>query len=524
MGRAGTRFLADIVPLNPAPTVALRPHPVYQALQPVWETLAHAAEGVGGFSDGTYLVAHPREYLDHKEAVPSKPTKKLLERRKIARYEGWPDTILRLLSGALFRQPPTRRAGDENAAQAHPLDDWWADVDGLGTPMDAYMAQSWLQAAVFGHVFLLLDRPNVSAQTAADAGRLYLRRYTPLDVPDWLVDERGELTAVRLLEAVPRATFDAQVGTQIREVTPAGWRVLERHADGRMAALPKAEGAHDFAGALPIVVLYAKRRPLTPLIGQSVLGDPAVFVDDYNLSSEIRELLRKQTFSMLNVPLGTGQDAVQVDQAQAMLGESMGTANVAFTPQPAQFLSADPANVEVYQSERTEVRRTMFRLAGLPWEGDSRDAESADSRRLKREDLNQTLARYADELQTAEMAIARLWAQAEYGSAWERQWEAAQVTVAYPDTFDSEVLDDTLTRAQLAIALRLGKTATDAIKRTVVGKLLPDASPSLMAEVEQEIAAMPDPEEERQERLSMMGEALKAGAVRTPQDVEAGDA
>ena len=510
--------MADLVTLSAPSAVALRPHPVYSALLPTWQKLAHAAEGTSGFADGTYLVAHPREWLDHAADSPTKPTKKLLERRKLARYEGWPDTILTLLAGALFRTPPTRRVGDEEVTEAHPLAAWWDDVDGLGTPMDAYMAQSWLAAAVFGHVFLVMDRPTTPAQTAAEAGRLYLRRYTPLDVPDWLVDEAGELTAVRLFEAVPRDTFDGQNSTQIREVTAEGWRVLERTGDGRVATKPLSEGQHDYAGALPVVVLYAKRRPLTPIVGQSVLGDPNIYQDDYNLSSEIRELLRKQTFSMLNVPLGTGPDAVQVAEAQAMLGETMGTANVAFTPEPASFISADPANVEVYQAERQEVRRTMFRLAGLPWEGDSRAAESGDSRRIKREDLNQTLARYADEVQTAERTLAQLWFRAEYGDRWTQELEAAEVEVSYPNTFDSEVLDDTITRTQLALTLRLGKTATDALKRQLVGKLLPDVPPSQMSAIEAEIAAMRDPEEERAERLAGMAQAFRAGGREVGED------
>lgn len=476
--------------------------------------------------DGTYLVAHPREWLDHTADAPSKPTKKLLERRKLARYEGWPDTILTLLGGALHRQPPTRRIGGEGvSAHAHPLAAWWDDVDGLGTPIDTYMAQSWAVAAVFGHCFLLLDRPRVAAMTAADAPRLYLRRYTPLDCPDWLVDEAGELVAVRFLEVVPRASFDAQPGTQIREVTPTGWRVIERHADGRMAATATAEGEHDYGGALPVVILYGKRRPMTPIIGQSILGDPAIYVDDYNLSSEVRELLRKQTFSILNIPLGTGQDAVQVDQAQAMLGESMGTANVAFTPLAAQYISADPSNVESYQAERQEVRRTMFRLAGLPWEGDSRAAESGDSRRIKREDLNQTLARYADEEQATDRRIAQLWFRATYGARWEGEWDKSQVEIGYPDTFDSEVLDDTLTRAQLALSLRLGKTATDAIKRQLVAKILPDAPADQLAQIATEIEAMPDPEDERRERLAVMGSAFRATREAPPDaldDVDTG--
>jgi hypothetical protein len=86
-------------------------HPHYAIWQPVWEKLAHVYEGDGPFLDGTAIVPHPREWEDHSIPVygstenpsetptdgakqvqwrpnpnPSKPTAKLKERRKLARY------------------------------------------------------------------------------------------------------------------------------------------------------------------------------------------------------------------------------------------------------------------------------------------------------------------------------------------------------------------------------------------------------------------------------------------------------
>ncbi len=40
-------------------------HPAFLTLQPVWQQLRDVREGTGGFLDGSYLVAHPREWLDH---------------------------------------------------------------------------------------------------------------------------------------------------------------------------------------------------------------------------------------------------------------------------------------------------------------------------------------------------------------------------------------------------------------------------------------------------------------------------
>lgn len=497
-----------------------RTHPTYVELEAAWRKLGYAAEGTGGFADGTYIIAHPREYLDHTATTPSQATKKLKERRSLARYENWPETILRLLSGALFRHAPVRRCGTENGPP-HPLTLWWDNVDGRGTHINTWLQWAWKPAAVFGHSFLVMDRPELPAPTAADAPPLYLRCYTPLDVPDWLTDDIGELMAVRLLEALPRLSFDVLITqTQVRDLTPEGWAVRTLTLGGQTQTTALVTGTHDFQGALPVVLLYSRRRPLTPVAGQSILGDPQLYINDYNLTSEIRELLRKQTFSLINVPLGTGPDARSVEDAQAMIGTVTGTSNVLFTPLAAQMLSADSANVTIYQAERQELRRTMFRMAGLPWEGDSKDAESAESRRIKREDLNQTLAAYADELQQADRKLAELWFRATYGPRWEREWDAAQVTIDWPETFDSEVIDDVIARASQAIALRLGKTATDELKARIIDKLLPALPADTRETILQEIQAMPDPEQERAEERAALQASLTSGGRRVPRPAD----
>lgn len=518
------------------------PHPVYQSLKPIWELLAEAAEGTGRFSDGTAIIPHPREYLDHSTRLaetdattgvttyrwvqnenPQKPTKKLLERRKLARYENWPDTILTLLAGGLFRKAPVRRAetGNEDPnADPHPYIAWCANVDGRGTPIDAYWARSWRAAAVFGHTFHVLDRAAVESATAADAGAFYVRCYQPLDVVDWLTDELGFLTAIRALEAVPRTSFaDGDTETQAREITPEGWAVFPMDKGGRSSRAALEQGLHDFQGSLPVVVLKGKARPLSVVIGQSVLGDPFLYLDDYNLTSEIRELLRKQTFSLLNVPLGvsaSGGPAFSLEEAQNMMGQSTGTGNVIFTPLSAAFLSADTTNVTVYQTEQDRLRRTMFRLAGLPWEADSRAAESAESRRIKREDINQTLALYADLIESADKQLAQLWFKGTYGERWQDEWDNAQVVIDWPDTFDSEVLDDLLNRTALALdQVSVSKTFVAEIRKTVAQKMLPnlpsEKRQEIEAEIENALSAEEQQQQQRQDRMTRMAQPPMEG-------------
>lgn len=471
-------------------------HPVYQVWAPIWRRLAHVREGVGGFLDGSYLVPHPREWEDYTAENPSKPTKKLKARRALASYENFASTLIESKKSALFRAPATRRVGDQAQKDREPSDieRWWQNVDGLGTHISDYLAQAWDPAATFGHVVLYMDRPSGDRpQTLADAKMPFLRAYTPLDVPDWLQDEAGGLTAVKFLEAVPRTALNDSLNineVQTRVVDATSWTVY-RH--GEITGGGPQTGAHQM-DALPVVVLYTRRRPLLPLIGQSVIGDPQNHIDLYNLISEVRELLRSQTFSWINVPLGNGDNRMTVEEAKALIGTQTGTSNVVFSGLAAQILSADAANVKTYHDELGRKVRQIYREAGVPWEADSRDAEASGSLKIKREELNTRLAAYAAECQQAEVQIAKLFYRAYYGAGiGEKRFAADNVVIEYPDTFDVTPFDDVLNQAQAALSLGMPTEVLKAIRKQLLVKFLPEATPSQIQELEAAIdAATPD--------------------------------
>jgi hypothetical protein len=473
-------------------------HPVYATWAPVWRELVQIYDGSGGFLDGTFLVAHPREWKDWSSDSPRVPTKKLKARRALARYENVAAVILDTKRAALFRESVTRTVGDGSGEKTHPIEEWWKNVDGEGCSIDDWVSDAFVWAGLFGHIFHYMDRvADGGAETAADAGALILRLYNPLDVPDWLQTDRGALTAVKLLEPTPRESInDAATMTDgaymERIVTTDTWelRKMERQSKAR-AQVTTVEGPfpHEF-GTLPIVVQYAKRKALAPLIGQPILGDPGLYIDLYNLTSEIRELLRSQTFGLMNVPLGTGADRVSVDEAQRMMGDEKGAENVIFTPGPGQYLQPDTANVTVYQEERSQLLRTIYRLVGLPWESDSQDAEAEGSMKLKREDFNQLLSMYANNCRAAEMGIAKLWFRGTYGDTWEREWDAANIQINYPQTFDVTPFAEALERAQASITLEYGPKFKAEQQKRLLPQFVPDAPPVLIEELEKECDAV----------------------------------
>jgi hypothetical protein len=496
---------------NLSPKAATYQHPVFVTYLPIWTKLAHVREGAGGFLDGSYLVAHPREWQDYQVETPSKPTKKLKARRTLATYENIAARIVDAKKSALFREQPTRRVGDVARKDPAPLQQWWRNVDGRQTNIDAFLWLAWDAAATFGHVYIYMDRAaDEGATTAADLSAPFLRLYTPLDVPDWVEDDRGELTAVKLLEAVPRESIANPMQTldqRYRLVDQDKWVLYDKKGK------TQATGAHGM-GTIPVVRLYAQRRPLTPGIGQTVLDNPQHFIDLYNLRSELRELLRNQTFSILNVPLGTGPDAMNVEAARALMGQTSGTEDVLFSGGSAAFISADAANVTAYQTEIERVQRLIYRLAAIQWEADTKGVEAKGSLSLKREDMNQALSAYAAELEKADTTIAQLWYRAMHGETWEQKYTDDQVAVIYPSSFDPTPFEDLIMQAQAAISLGMPGLFLKELRKRLTPKFLPDLAPQQVEELNAAIDNAPDdptPAERMQQKMKLLDMAARGG-------------
>jgi hypothetical protein len=490
-------------------------HALYALNEPLWRKLVDCYDGKGGFLDGTYLVAHPREWEDYTATTPKKPSKKFKARRAIARYENVARTILDQVKSALFRGSVSRVIGkDEDSTENHRLGRWWKNVDGWGCGIDDYMASSWTPCGLMGHIAHLMDLPatNERPMTRADAGQPYLRTYTALDLADWVTDDSGRLTGAKLLEVEPRTDIKQAATTdllRVRYITDAYWELVTSQGER------SAGDVHGF-GRIPLVLQYAKRSALSTIIGQSVLDSPQLYIDLYNLTSEKRELLRNQVFSILNLPLGDGPDKMSVEQLVAILKASggVGTENVMFSAMPAQFISADATNVTVYQEECDKLLRSIYRLAGVPWEADSKDAEATGSLKLKREDMNQNLASYADECEKAEYQFVELWFRNEYGDSWEREMEAAEVVIRYPDTFDVSPFAELLEQAQAAQALDLPPTAMKEIRRRVIAYFLPDATPAVLEAIDKELdqLAIDEPKQRAAELKAALVKASGGGA------------
>jgi hypothetical protein len=489
-------------------------HPLYQAWWNTWKLLAESYEGDGGYLDGTNLVPHPRELvyplLSDGTIDPNKnpiEKDKFRRRRQLARYENFAQALVDLMVDHQYTHSITRTFGDDKTdavqqelAAKQPITEWWKNVDGLGTSIDDWMKQTQVLANVFGHVFVVMDRPLATTppQTAAEEGRPYLRVYTPLDALDWLAPQH-KLTAVKFIEAQERtslqeaSTFAADTANstllaqgaanstprvQYRVWTDTEWTLYNAEG-GRVDG--KAHGLNE----LPVLVFYSHRRARLPILGRSLLRDPKLFKDHFNLVSEAREILRGQTFSMLKVKLG---EAEEIGEARSNLGNHAGIDSVLFTKGDAEYIAPPDGPVKAILDEIRNVERKMFRLIGIGEDTDSHAPETEGSRRLKAMDLNRLLAGHAAEAQRFEMAIARLWFLWTYGpDAGQSRWEKAQLTIQHPDEFYVEEMADTITNTLEALEVPMGEKYSVLVRVRAIKRILPDLNEDDAKDIEQQI-------------------------------------
>lgn len=497
------------------PTAAQRfvwqTHPLYETWAPTWRLLGEVYEGDGGFLDGSNLIPHPRELIYPKDSNNNiDPTKspvekdKFIRRKQIARYENFAQSLVDLFVDHQYTKGVQRIFGGMDALEQakQPIVEWWKDVDGEGTPIDEWLKQTQVMADVYGHVFVTLDRSigPVKPRTAAEESPLYLRVYTPLDAPDWLAPNK-RLTAIKFIEAVERRSLNessifaadagqtsgsvGQTGTgttpkvNYRTFTRTDWSLY--NSDGERID----GGAHGF-GELPVIPFYARRRPKIPVLGRSLLRDPKLFKDHYNLTSEFRELLRAQAFAMLHIELGEGEE---VAAARANLGDHAGTDTVLWTRGSAEFIAAPSGPAEVYMAEIAKCESKMFRLIGMSDKQDSNAPETEGSRRLKAMDLNRLLSGHADEAQRFDYTLARLWYAGTYGAQLgRRKFTSSGLSIIHPDEFYVEEMEETIKDTLDALKLPMGITYQQMVLQRAAPKVLREAGPDELATVNKEIA------------------------------------
>lgn len=421
--------------LNPRNTLSMKQrllhtHEQWQKNIKRWQFLIDSYLGGQEFRDGKYLTAYQMESQEDFEIrLDSTP------------YDNHVKAITAIYNSFLFRQPPQRILG--NLTNDPGIENFLKDADLDGRSFDTLIRDISTYAAVYGHVYVLLDKPPVTAYTRAEELSQGIRPYLSIITPENVLDWQYERSASGVYYLTYLKIFEGSISGEdvFREYTTDQVTVyalgMKEEPEVRMQ-MPNN------LGRVPAICVYGQRSP-SKGIGISLVGDVADMSRAiYNELSEIEQVGR-----LTNHP-----SLVKTASTQA----SAGAGAIIQLPEDLQpdlkpyLLQPDGASLDGFlksiESKIGAIDR-MSHMGGI---------RSIETRRLSGiglatefQLLNATLAAMADNLEHAEEQIWRLYGQWQ-GINWDGE-------VKYADSFNIQDKYNEMTML---------KTAKDAAPRSMV--------------------------------------------------------
>lgn len=402
-------------------------HPDFDDNQERWEFYLRSYMGGEDYKGGNYLTRYVNEDRDEYN-----------RRLLLTPVDNHCRNIIHIYSSYLWRVPPKREFNslDNNIALEYFLKD--ADLDGRS--FDSFMREAQVWASVYGHVWLMLDKPKSTAGTRADelaqGIRPYINLFTPENIFDWRYERRDsgrfQLSYLKVRESIVRdtatdvkQTFRVWTNETIKlyEVTNEQERLVEE-MDNPLGVIP--------------AVFVPAQRSIKRGIGISDLTDIASMQKAiYEENSEIEQLIRISNHPTLvktfdtDANAGAGSVINMPDDLDANL-----------KPYQIQPSGGNLDAVRAAIADKVEAINRMAHMSAI--RGTEGQTKSGIAMQTEFQMLNARLSEKADILELAEEQIWALFC------IW--QDINPDVQVFYPDSFDVRDLPNELAFLQGAKA------------------------------------------------------------------------
>lgn len=340
-----------------------------------FQFLAEALTSQGGFADGSYLVQYARESED-----------KFTRRKAIAWYANAMRPACQRFAGYLTKRPVQREVTQPLLAQFLDSCNWQNDS------LDVFWSSFTLDAKSRGAMLLLVDRPQQASPEAALRPIPYLSAIAPERVSEYTLDATGKLALVSITDTLE---IDGKPQPVNRIYDTEGWRVVA----GKTIL---EQGQHGL-GVCP--VLAFTENGLFPGNG----GEFATIADLsrrlYNLRSELDEILRAQTFSLLTFK--TPSDRFPLDLGP--IAQTIGTHNLLQTfDAGAEFIAPPEGPARVYLDVIAQVEGLIRQAALIVDIPNSNSQESGVALQLRFQALNASLVHFARRMEDFERRVWEL--------------------------------------------------------------------------------------------------------------------
>lgn len=405
-----------------------------------WNFLHNSYQGGYDYFMGRYLEPY---YYESREDYE--------KRLRQVGLDNHVKSIVDLYNSFLFRKEIKRYYGSiENDPGLEPF---LRDADLDGRSFLAFLRDVSTHAMVYGHTWVIVDKPMSTANTRADelqqGIRPYVSLFTPDNVLDWAYERRSnglyELTYLKVKEEIVE---DKQY---VREYTPEEITVYV--IDGNERSGDIHEVIPNSLGKVPAVCVYSQRSNIRG-VGVSAVGDIAdVQKEIYEMTSEIEQIIR-----LTNHPSLVKTADTEASAGAGSIIQMPPNLDGNLKPYLLQPNGSSIESVLKAIDKKVESIDKSASLAGI---------RSVESRRLSGvaltsefQTLNSKLSSFAMSLEHAEEQMWRLWAEYQ-GQAWDGE-------IVYPRSFSIQ------DKANDIAMLKMAKEAEpqDPILQTKIEKMM----------------------------------------------------
>lgn len=399
-------------------------HEQYQNLNGRWRFLLNSFLGGEVYRQGQYLTRYANESeMDYITRMWTTP------------LDNHAKGVLSVYNAFLFRNPPNRDfASLEGDAM---LQEFLDDANYEGQSFDSFMKDVSIYSGVFGHVWVVVVKPDVGATTKADemviGARPYVSMITPLSALDWewtrMPAGNYNLTYFKYLEDTDRSHL-----ITIKEWYPD--KIVTSQLDKEDKSVTSQIEEVNGLGYIPITIAYSQRSTKRG-VGVSEIDDIADLQRSiYNEFSEIEQTIRINGHPSL----------VKTADTEAVAGAGS-IVQIPDTLDPGlkpYLLQPTGNNISSIYESITKRIEAIDRMANL---GSARAITNKAMSGVAMETEFQMLnARLSDKADNLELAEDNIWAFycAYQGVTWDGEIE-------YPDSFhlqdkkaDSTVINDAI--------------------------------------------------------------------------------
>jgi len=361
--------------------------------------IGHALEGDGPFRpvvtyDGqlkpvsvstSYLIQYPRE-----------SESKYARRNEIAFYASPLAQVCNRFVGYLTTRQPVRQMANElYQAMAD-------DIDGRGNGIDVFWSQFSRHAKARGSLLLLVDMPSAMAQSLDDQLRSRVAPYWTMILPELVRNyEIGDDGKFNYVEFSGNFTRDNERVACTWRFDREGWIAKDT------GHIVLASGEHNLSECP--VLIFTEGGEFPHFGSFAAIADLSRRL--FNLDSELDEILRSQTFSLLTMQVSENSTDAQKIQAAQVVGETIGASNLMVHSGSTPAFIAPPDGPARIYLDRIVALRDQINEIGLVVGGSSA-RESGLALQMRFQALNGELAMFSSRMEDLERR------------AWElsRQW------------------------------------------------------------------------------------------------------